>query len=112
VTESSEIMPLTGISVIQEYVNLLRSVYGSLGLFLFDPYARPAQHILVQWKSPFFQKHPIEDLAEVKFNEINISGDEFTYDPESLIESFKMLGHGLVSTISAQIENWPLQSLA
>lgn len=106
---SSQVMPLVGVSPIQDYIDRLRESYGSLAMFLFDPYADEAENILVQWKDPVFRQHSLKELPNQGLEEVDMTaGDSFTYNPEHLIRSFKRLGQGIVKDITAQPQNWPL----
>jgi len=106
---TTQIMPLIEFNPIEKYLKLLRSMYGSLGMFLHDIHGKNGI-IALMFKPKVFHSQPITSLDNLALNEVNISQDQKSVITriDALFESFKELGRGIVVSVEPQTSNWPL----
>lgn len=109
--EATTTDPLPHYSPVVEYLKVLRRVFDEFAVFLCDLYA-PSIIIIVYWKSMSFHTKQVTncDMSEKLLLEpfFSSGGDALTLNIEAVIESFSVLGQGIVHRIESKVENWPV----
>jgi U3 small nucleolar RNA-associated protein 22 len=98
-----EMLPVVEFDPVQLYLQELRNTFGHLALFLHDTFG--GQYIAVVWKPEIFKASPFTG-TNVKGRQLGKKGDSIVVNINGVLETFELLGNGLVEEVKGQSENW------
>lgn len=97
VRQKRPFIPMSDLNPVESYLNELRSAYGHVAMFFYNPCG--GQQIAVLWKPNTYAKQEFK-ISAVHGQMIASNDGQLEFNHEQLKNDFKILGKGLVDSIT------------